>query len=212
MIRGRPKEVTFLSDQERKKLNAIAHSRSLPLGLFTRARIVPMPADGAIKGTIADKEGLSQQSTFKWHQSCLRHGLTSLWVEPGSGRPCSISDENGADCIRKPLSIKPKSTTLWSIRSIAKEDTSPRTNVRVRGKAFGLHPQHQSHFTLSLTPSFVEKIRDIFGLYLSPLTKGMVLYVDGNGRLDTKIKILNIFPRHKRSHERKQKHKQKRNE
>ena len=171
MTTGRPKIPVILSDEEQKQLESIMRSRSLPHGLVTRARIVLMAAQGSSNRAIAEKLELSAQSVCKWRQRFLHQGLDGLYDEMRAGRPRSISDEQVAELIRKTLDTKPRDGTHWTIRSIAKETQLSRPTVHRIWNAFGLQPHRQRSFKLSSDPFFVEKVRDIVGLYLNPPIK-----------------------------------------
>ncbi|MFQ6067738.1 MAG: IS630 family transposase [bacterium] len=194
MRTGRPKEPIILSDQEREQLTSMVHSRSLPHGLVRRARIVLLAAEGAMNREIAEKVGLSAQSVCKWRQRYLQQGLSGLHDELRPGRPRSISDEEVATLIRKTLNTKPKDGTHWTIRSMAKETKISRPTVHRIWKAFGLQPHRQHHFKLSTDPFFVEKVRDIVGLYLNPPDKAMVLCVDEKSQVQALDRTQPLLP------------------
>ena len=183
MKTGRPKTPIILSDQEQEQLRTMVNSRSLPHGLITRARIVLMAAEGATNNEISEEIGFSHQIVCKWRQRYLKQGLSGLHEELRPGRPRSISDETVALLVRKTLNTKPKDGTHWTIRSIAKQTHLSHPTVYRIWRAFGLQPHRQHHFKLSTDPFFVEKVRDIVGLYLNPPDKAMVLCVDEKSQI-----------------------------
>ncbi len=132
---------------------------------------------------IAEKVGLSFQLVYKWRQRFLQPGLDGLYDEMRPGGPRSISDEQVAELIRKTLNTKPQNGTHWTIRSVAKGADLSRPIVHRIWKAFGLQPHRQRTFKLSSDPFFVEKVRDIVGLYLNPPNKAIILCVDEKGRI-----------------------------
>jgi len=194
MRTGRPKKPIILSDQEHEQLTSIVRSRSLPHGLVTRAQIVLMAAEGVISNEIAKKVGLSAQSVCKWRQRYLQQGISGLHDELRPGRPRSVSDEQVATLVRKTLNTKPKKGTHWTIRSMAKETELSRPTVHRVWKAFGLQPHRQRHFKLSTDPFFVEKLRDIVGLYLNPPDKAMVLCVDEKSQVQALDRTQPLLP------------------
>ena len=194
MRTGRPKKPIILSDQEHEQLTSIVRSRSLPHGLVTRAQIVLMAAGGVTSNEIAKKVGLSAQSVCKWRQRYLQQGISGLHDEMRPGRPRSVSDEQVATLIRKTLNTKPKKGTHWTIRSMAKETELSRPTVHRVWKAFGLQPHRQRHFKLSTDPFFVEKLRDIVGLYLNPPDKAMVLCVDEKSQVQALDRTQPLLP------------------
>lgn len=179
MARGRPKEPLNLSAEQREQLEGLARSRSLPSGLVNRVRIVLMSDDGMTNKQIATTLGLSHPTVGKWRSRFLEQGLEGLHDELRPGRPRSISDEEVAELIRKTLDTKPKDgSTHWSCRTLAGETAVSKSTVQRVWSAFGLKPHRYKHFKLSTDPFFVEKIRDIAGLYLDPPTDAIVLCVD----------------------------------
>ena len=194
MRTGRPKKPIILSDQEHEQLTSIVRSRSLPHGLVTRAQIVLMAAEGVTSNEIAKKVGLSAQSVCKWRQRYLQQRISGLHDELRPGRPRSVSDEQVATLIRKTLNTKPKDGTHWTIRSMAKETELSRPTVHRVWKAFGLQPHRQRHFKLSTDPFFVEKLRDIVGLYLNPPDKAMVLCVDEKSQVQALDRTQPLLP------------------
>jgi len=194
MRTGRPKTPLILSQEEHEHLKLIVYSRSLPHGLVTRARIVLMTAEGMPHRAIAEKVGLSVQAVCKWRQRYLQQGLSGLHDELRPGRPRSISDERVASLIRKTLKTTPKDSTHWTVRSIAKETKMSRPTVHRIWRAFGLQPHRQRHFKLSTDPFFVEKVRDIVGLYLNPPDKAMVLCVDEKSQIQALDRTQPLLP------------------
>jgi putative transposase len=194
MKTGRPKSPLILSPAEREQLTTIASSQSLPHGLVTRVKIVLMAATGASNREIADKIDLSTQVVCKWRHRYLEQGLRGLHDELRPGRPRTISDEKVASLVRKTLNTKPKDGTHWTIRSIAKETKLSRPTIHRIWKAFGLQPHRQRHFKLSTDPFFVEKVRDIVGLYLDPPEKAMVLCVDEKSQIQALDRTQPLLP------------------
>lgn len=194
MITGRPKEPIILSEEELAQLNAIANSRSLPYSLVRRAHIVLLAAQGVPNCTIAERVALSPQMICKWRQRYLQQGLPGLHDELRSGRPRSISDENVAILVRKTIQTKPQDGTHWTIRAIAKDTELSRPTVHRIWQAFGLQPHRQRHFKLSTDPFFVEKVRDIVGLYLNPPDKAMVLCVDEKSQIQALDRTQPLLP------------------
>lgn len=194
MRTGRPKVPIKVSKEEQEQLNSIAKSRSLPHGLVNRARIVLMAAEGIPNGTISQKVGLSPQRVGKWRQRYVQQGLSGLHDELRPGRPRSISDEKVAMLVRKTLQTKPQDGTHWTVRSMAKETKISRPTVHRIWQAFGLQPHRQRHFKLSTDPFFIEKVRDIVGLYLDPPDKAIVLCVDEKSQIQALDRTQPLLP------------------
>jgi putative transposase len=194
MRRGRPKTPIVLSKEEDEQLKSIANSRSLPHGLVNRAHIVLMAAQGIPNHTIAQEVGLSPQMVCKWRGRYLQQGLSGLHDELRPGRPRSISDERVAVLVRKTLQTKPQDGTHWTIRSVAKDTKLSRSTVHRIWQAFGVQPHRQGYFKLSTDPFFVEKVRDIAGLYLNPPDKAMVLCVDEKSQIQALDRTQPLLP------------------
>ena len=194
MRTGRPKEPIVLSEEEREQLNGIANSRSMPHGLVRRARIVLLAADGMHNRAIAERVDLSPQMVCKWRKRYLQQGLPGLHDELRPGRPRSISDEEVAMLVRKTIEAKPEDGTHWTIRTAAKDTKLSRPTVHRIWRAFGLQPHRQRHFKLSTDPFFVEKVRDIVGLYLNPPDKAMVLCVDEKSQIQALDRTQPLLP------------------
>ncbi|MEW6568486.1 MAG: IS630 family transposase, partial [Chloroflexota bacterium] len=194
MSSGRPKPPIVLGEDEKLQLKALAKSRSLPQGLVMRARLVLMAADGQTNEAIASKLSMSRQSVCKWRQRYLRQGLAGLHDELRPGRPRSVSDEAVARLVRKTLSTKPKDGTHWTVRSIARETRLSRPTVHRIWQAFGLQPHRQRHFKLSNDPFFVEKVRDIVGLYPNPPDKAVVLCLDEKSQIQALNRTQPMLP------------------
>jgi putative transposase len=194
MRTGRPKEPLSISDEERAHLKSFASSRSLPHGLVRRARIVLMSAEGMCNTAIADKLGLTGNTVGKWRSRYLAEGIQGLYGEVRSGRPRSISDQKVAALVRKTLKTKPKDATHWSVRTMAEGCGLSKSTVHRIWKAFGLQPHRQRHFKLSTDPFFVEKVRDIAGLYLNPPDNALVLCVDEKSQIQALDRSQPLLP------------------
>jgi putative transposase len=176
--RGRIAPAVYCTDEERKQLESYIRSRSLPSGLSTRFRIILLAADGFGNKEISEKVGLSRVSVGKWRTRYAEKGLEGLHDELRPGRPRSISDEKVAELLHKALETRPEGATHWSTRTMASEiGVSHMTVCRV-WRTFGLKPHLRDTFKLPTDPFFVEKVRDIVGLYLNPPENALVLGVD----------------------------------
>src|SRR5467141_111377 len=182
MAMGRPKGVLVLSAEQRAQLESMANSRSLPAGLVTRVRIVLLSAAGKMNQQIARQLGLTNATVGKWRRRFVEQGVAGMHDELRPGRPRPISDERVARLVRKTLETKPKDGTHWSIRQMAEQTRISKSTVHRIWQIFGLEPHRQRHFKLSTDPFFVEKVRDIVGLYLNPPENAVVLCVDEKAR------------------------------
>jgi putative transposase len=194
MALGRPIPVIELSQEVQKHLQSIANSRSLPHGLVRRAHIVLMAADGINNQTIAKELGLSGRMVGIWRQRFINQGLMGLYDDPRPGGPRSIRDETVVKLIQKTLQGRPRDGSHWSCRSLAKEMNLSKSTVQRVWSAFTIQPHRQKYFTLSTDPFFVEKVRDIVGLYLNPPDKAMVLCVDEKSQIQALDRHQPVLP------------------
>src|SRR6266498_6052202 len=194
MAMGRPKAVLVLSPEQRAQLESMASSRSLPAGLVTRVRIVLLSAAGKMNQQIARQLGLTNATVGKWRRRFVEQGGTGLHDELRPGRPRPISDERVAQLVRKTLETKPKDGTHWSVRQIAGQTRLSKSTVHRIWRAFGLEPHRQRHFKLSTDPFFVEKVRDVVGLYLNPPDHAIVLGVDEKSQIQALDRTQPLLP------------------
>ena len=179
MRTGRPKAELVLTNEERAQLLAFARSRSLSAALSQRARIVLASAAGEPNKSIATRLTLTQHTVGKWRTRFIDQRVAGLYdgVRPGPAR--SIDDERVAHLIKTTLHSKPANgSTHWSVRSVAAETGISKSSVQRYFHLFGLQPHRTESFKLSTDPFFVEKLRDVVGLYLSPPDNALVLCVD----------------------------------
>jgi putative transposase len=179
MTMGRPKAELTLTQAERDQLQSIARSRSTPAALVARARIVLSCAAGESNSAVAERMELTKATVGKWRRRFLDRRINGLYDELRPGKPRTIDDERVAELIHKTLHTKPADgSTHWSVRSIAGETSISPTSVHRYFKLFGLQPHRSESFKLSTDPFFIEKLRDVVGLYLNPPDNALVLCVD----------------------------------
>ncbi|MGF6483470.1 IS630 family transposase [Paraburkholderia sp. JPY419] len=191
---GRPKAELVLSEAEREQFTALTMRRKTAQALALRARIVLACAEGTDNRTVAAKLRLTQQTVSKWRGRYVMHRLDGLLDAPRPGAPRSIDDARVDAVIAKTLESVPKGATHWSTRTMAREMSLSQTAVSRIWRAFGLHPHRQETFKLSSDPLFVDKVRDIVGLYLDPPLKAMVLCVDEKSQIQALDRTQPILP------------------
>lgn len=195
MPRGRPrKQEIVLNSQEREQLEGFAHSRSIAAGLARRAQIVLLSSSGHSSSAIAKRVGLSSNVVGHWRKRYLTLGLSGLYDELRSGRPRTYNDERIAKLVKTALQKRPKGQTHWSVRSMAQESSLSKSTVQRVFRLFGLQPHRQKTFTLSTDPLFVDKVRDIVGLYLNPPENALVLCVDEKSQIQALERSQPILP------------------
>jgi transposase len=193
-MRGRPKAELVLTEIERRDLQALTLRRKTAQALALRARIVLSCADGMDNKDVAARQRVTPQTVSKWRARFVEHRLDGLLDAPRPGAPRSIDDVRVDAVIAKTLESKPTTATHWSTRTMAKEMEVSQTAVSRIWRAFGLQPHRQETFKLSKDPLFVEKVRDIVGLYLDPPLKAVVLCVDEKSQIQALDRTQPILP------------------
>ena len=195
MPRGRPLKPLEVTLDTREELESLARSRSLPVGLVRRARIVLLCADGLDNQTVAERVRLSRQTVGKWRERFRTQGLMGLYDERRPGRPRSIDDERIMELLQKTLDTPPSDgSTHWSCRSMADAAGVSKSTVHRLWNTFGLQPHRQKSFKLSTDPFFAEKVHDIVGLYLNPPDNAMVLCVDEKSQVQALERTQPLLP------------------
>jgi transposase len=193
-MRGRPKAELVLMEVERDQLMALTLRRKTAQALALRARIVLACAEGSDNKAVAAKLRVTPQTVSKWRGRYVTHRLDGLLDAPRPGAPRSIEDARVDAVIAKTLGSLPKGATHWSTRTMAREMNLSQTAVSRIWRAFGLQPHRQETFKLSTDPLFVDKVRDIVGLYLDPPLKAMVLCVDEKSQIQALDRTQPILP------------------
>ena len=178
MKTGRPKTPLILTAREQEKLNLIARRPKTSQRAALRARIVLACATEPSNQAVARQVGASALTVGKWRRRFVTGRLEALGDLPRSGPPRTVTDQQVEAVITKTLETKPKAATHWSTRSLARETGVSHDTISRIWQAFGLQPHRQDNFKLSTDPFFVEKVRDIVGLYMSPPARALVLCVD----------------------------------
>jgi transposase len=191
---GRPKSPLVLSSEERAYLQRQVRRRRVARSLSERCRVILRCAEGAQSKAIAAELGLHEHTVGKWRRRFLKGRIEGLLDEPRAGRPRSIDDDQVAEVIERTLRSTPADATHWSIRSMGAQTGFSHTTIRRIWTAFGLQPHRSETFKLSSDPLFVEKVRDIVGLYLSPPTHALVLSVDEKSQIQALNREQPVLP------------------
>lgn len=194
MRSGRPKPPITLQPAERQKLEMLARRPKTAQRVALRSKIVLRAADGSSNQEIARQLGCTGATVGKWRQRFRQQGLDGLADEPRPGAPRQITDTQVEEAVTRTLEGAPPGATHWSTRSLAREvGLSQRAVVRI-WHAFGLQPHRTQTFKLSKDPFFVEKVRDIVGLYLHPPEHAVVLSVDEKSQVQALNRTQPILP------------------
>src|SRR3974390_1891770 len=176
--RGRPREELSLSETEREDLLRYERGRTVSQALALRARMVLRCAEGKDDKAVAHDLGVDRGTVGKWRRRFMRHGVEGLSDAPRPNGPRKLDDERVEEVIRLTLHSRPKGSTHWSTRKLAGQAGVSQSSVSRLWRAFQLKPHRRRTFTLSNDDFFVEKVRDIVGLYMSPPDHAVVLCLD----------------------------------
>jgi transposase len=194
MRTGRPKQALILTDEERDRLQSLAHrARRQPL-LARRARVVLACAEGLDNKTVARKMRVSLGMLGKWRARFLQARLEGLYDEPRPGAPRKVSDAEVERVVIQTLESTPRGETHWSTRSMAKASGLSRMTISRIWRAFGLQPHRTDTFKLSPDPLLIEKVRDIVGLYMNPPDHALVLCVDEKTQIQALDRTQPLLP------------------
>jgi transposase len=186
-----------LTDEEREQLVRWSRRAKSAQSLAVRSRIVLSCAQGLDNIEVAAKLGVVPATVSKWRRRFVERRLDGLLDEPRPGGPRSISDEAVEAVIVATLERTPKDATHWSRASMAAETGLSRSTIGRIWRAFSLKPHLVDTFKLSTDPLFIEKVRDVVGLYLDPPERALVLCVDektGIQALDRSSPVLPMMP------------------
>ena len=183
-----------LVGEERAQLEAWARRPSSAQALAVRSRVVLAAAGGQNNTEIARELGIGRPMVTKWRNRFAAHRLDGLTDEPRPGRPRTITDEQVEEVIIKTLETTPRDATHWSTRSMAAEVGLTQNAVLRIWQAFGLQPHRQQTWKLSKDPQFIDKVRDVVGLYLNPPERAVVLCVDEKSQIQALDRTAPILP------------------
>jgi transposase len=189
--------VVVLTDDERETLERWARRHTSAQALALRCRIVLACADGGSNTEVAERLGVTRSTVAKWRTRFVVERLDGLHDEPRPGGPRSISDDDVERVIVKTLEETPRDATHWSTRSMAQATGMSQSAVSRIWRAFALKPHLVDSFKLSPDPQFIDKVRDIVGLYLNPPDAAIVLCVDEKSQiqaLDRTAPVLPLIP------------------
>jgi transposase len=194
-VRAPVTQQVILSDEERETLLAWSRRPKTSQALALRARVVLACAGNHRPDTaIARELGIYRNTVGKWRTRFNAKRLEGLLDEPRPGAPRQITDAEVERLITATLETTPKGATHWSTRSMAKALGMTQSSVSRIWRAFSLQPHRQETFKLSKDPLFVEKVRDIVGLYMTPPTRAVVLCVDEKSQIQALDRTQPLLP------------------
>lgn len=194
MRRGRPLPPLTLTTEEQETLQRWIARPKTAQGLARRARLALLCAAGSANRTVAQRLGVTPQTVGKWRARFLAKRLDGLLDAPRPGAPRQISDTAVERVITRTLETTPRGATHWSTRTMARACGLSQSSIRRIWRAFGLKPHRTETFKLSPDPLFIEKIRDIVGLYLHPPDQALVLCVDEKSQIQALDRTQPVLP------------------
>jgi transposase len=191
---GRPKAELRISVDERAMLEQWTRRPKTAQALAQRARIVLACATGATNATVAQRLHLTHQTVGKWRARFVTRRLEGLLDEPRPGAPRRVHDAHIEKVVALTLETMPREATHWSTRAMAAKAGLSQTTISRIWRAFALQPHRTETFKLSKDPLFIEKVRDIVGLYLAPPDKALVLCVDEKSQIQALDRSQPLLP------------------
>jgi len=194
MRRGRQLAALSVTSEERESLERWTKRPKTGQALAQRARIILESATGKSNTEVARHLRITKQMVGKWRTRFLAKRLDGLLDEPRPGTPRRLSDVEVERVLTMTLESTPKNATHWSTRSLAAACGLSRSSVHRVWQAFALAPHRSETFKLSRDPLFIDKVRDIVGLYLDPPDKALVLCVDEKSQIQALDRSQPILP------------------
>lgn len=194
MPAGRPLTPLSLTDDQTETLERWLRRRKTAQALALRAQLVLLSARGVSNQDVAAWLHITPQTVSKWRGRFVERGLDGLLDEPRPGAPRTISDAAVEQVISLTLETLPENATHWSTRLMATRTGMSQSAISRIWRAFGLQPHRSETFKLSSDPLFIEKVRDIVGLYLNPPDKALLLCVDEKSQIQALDRTQPLLP------------------
>jgi transposase len=194
MRTGRPIPPLTVTPTERETLERWARRAKTAQAVAQRARLILGCAAGKANTVVAHELRLTKQTVGKWRTRFLSRRLDGLLDEPRPGAPRTITDAQVERVLTRTLETTPADATHWSTRSMAQASGLSRSAVHRIWRAFALQPHRTETFKLSADPLFIEKVRDIVGLYLQPPDRALVLCVDEKSQIQALDRTQPLLP------------------
>lgn len=191
---GRPLAPLTLTMMERTTLQQWARRPRTAQALAQRARIILACGDGPSNAAVAARLQVTRPTVGKWRARFLSQRLDGLLDEPRPGAPRTITDADVERVIARTLETLPRDATHWSTRAMAQASGLSQSAISRIWRAFGLQPHRTETFKLSQDPLFIEKVRDVVGLYLNPPDKALVLCVDEKAQIQALDRTRPLLP------------------
>jgi len=191
---GRPLKSMHITEEQSLALKSWSNSMSLPANLVQRAKIILHSNDGKSNNEIAASLSITPATVAKWKKRFDNNGMEGLHDEYRPGAPRTYNDEKIAELLKKTIESKPKAETHWSCRSMEVETAISKTTVNRIWNTFCIQPHATKGFKISTDPFFVDKVKDVVGLYLNPPANAVVLAVDEKSQCQALERTQPILP------------------
>lgn len=187
------------SAAEQAQLERVIRQGKTPQKVARRARIVLMLSNHEPPSAVATALRISRMTVRLWADRFVTDGVPGLLRDASRpGRRKQITAEQVQAIVEATLRTRPPAATHWSSRTLAKAQQVSDGTIRKIWRQHRLQPHRVGRFKLSTDPHFVEKLRDVVGLYLNPPAKAVVFCVDeksGIQALDRTRPVLPLRPR-----------------
>ncbi len=194
MRTGRPLAPVSISEQDRLQLVAWTRRAKTGQALAMRSRIILLAAEGINNKVIATRLNTIPHTVGKWRRRYLELGLDGLLDEPRPGTSRKLRDEQIEQVLTRTLESQSEAATHWSTRDMARACGLSQSSISRIWRAFSLAPHRSETFKLSKDPLFIEKVRDIVGLYMAPPERALVLCVDEKSQIQALDRTAPLLP------------------
>lgn len=201
--RGRKAKIIVVNLEQKLELERLARRAQVNRAVSFRARIILLSSEGLPAQQVARQVRANLQTIYKWQRRFRSAGVNALYNEPKPGAPRKITDDKIEAVVVKTLQSRPQGATHWSTRMMAKKVNLSQSAISRIWRTFGLKPHRASTYTLSQDPLFVEKVRDVVGLYMTPPSNALVLSVDEKSQIQALNRTQPILPMRPGSEERR---------
>jgi len=191
---GRPIAPLSIGPDERDVLERWTRRPTTAQALAQRARLILACAEGKTNTVVAQDLGVTKQMVGKWRARFCERRVDGLLDEPRPGAPRTITDTDVERILALTLESTPRDATHWSTRSMAQRAGMTQSAVSRIWRAFALQPHRTETFKLSKDPLFIEKVRDVVGLYMDPPDRALVLSVDEKSEIQALDRTAPLLP------------------
>jgi transposase len=194
MRKGRPVGLVTVTAEQRLELENWSRRPKTAQALALRSRIILLAVEGWNNKSIARKLSTTAHTVGKWRKRFVSAGTDGLLDEPRPGTPRKLSDKQVELVLARTLESQPEAATHWSTRDMAKACGLSQSSISRIWRAFSLAPHRSESSKLSRDPLFIEKVRDIVGLYLDPPDRALVLCVDEKSQIQALDRTAPLLP------------------